>query len=537
MPVPSDPVASHPDDPGHLLPTTVDGRPVADTALGPIVGNLVRGAAGVVSVFAGIRYAQAPVGDLRWRRAQPAGAHDGDLDASSPGGVCPQEPNPAIRLGPDPTMSEDCLWLNVWTPAGATPTHRAPVMVWIHGGAYIFGSVAQPLYDATTLAATGDVVVVTVNYRLGIFGFADLSSVGAGFETNVALSDVLVALRWVRENIAAFGGNPDAVTIFGESAGGGIVTTLLTMPAAAGLFHRAIAQSSPATSMYDQERAERVTASMLDGLESRTADGVRRAESAALVAASMRAFAQVPDTAPGTIAFAPVIDGDLVPRHPLDVYRAGQSLPVPLLIGTNRDEATAFKFMKSPLMPITPDDIRRMFADMSEQYPDVVLPERAEIAAAYSGLRPKVAGLGVARDVAFRMPTLWLAEAHTTRAPVFVYRFDFATRMLRMLRVGAAHATELPYMWGNLVNGSKDITFLLGGRGQGEAVSRRMLARWAAFAHGGAPDARGIEDAPDWPAYDPRTRPVLVIDERDRVAENLDADLWRAWGEDVLSFR
>ena len=252
----------------------------------------------------------------------------------------------------------------------------------------------------------------------------------------------------------------------------------------------------------------------------------------------MRAFTDVPSTNPGTIAFAPVIDGDLVPQHPLDVFRAGESHPVPLLIGTNRDEANLFKWMKSPLMPITTADIERMFADIAREHPEVTLPARAEVAAAYSGLRPKVAGLGVARDVAFRMPTIWVADAHSARAPVYVYRFDWATRMLRMLRLGAAHATELPYVWGNLVSGSKDITFLLGGRADGEKLSRRTLGRWAAFARTGVPDVDDDDqDAPEWVGYTTDSRAVLVIDAQDRVVDDLDADLRRAWGADVLGFR
>lgn len=517
-------------------------RPVVTTHLGPVRGRRAESTEGAVNVWRGMPFAAAPVGELRWRRAQPPVPYENEFDAGANGPVCPQEKNPAIALGPGTEMSEDCLRLNVWAPAGATPESKLPVMVWIHGGAYVFGSGTQPLYDGTQLAATGDVVVVTFNYRLGALGFADLSTLGEQFETNTALSDVLAALRWVQETIEAFGGDPANVTVFGESAGGGIVTTLLTMPVAEGLFHRAIAQSSPATSMYDHDRARRVTRSFLRALgvgapdgETPTPEALFDPDPAAIVAASMRVFADVPADSPGTIAFAPVIDGDLVQRHPIDVYRDGSSLPVPLLIGTNRDEANLFKWMKSPLMPITPHDITRMFADIAREYPHVTLPARAEIIAAYSGLKPKVAGLGVARDVAFRMPTLWVADAHSTRAPVFVYRFDWATRMLRALRLGAAHATELPYVWGNLVAGSRDITFLLGGRADGADVSRRLMRRWTSFARTGVPHTDEVH--PEWPGYHTGTRSVLVVDAQDRVVDDLDADLRRTWGDEVLGFR
>ncbi|MEE4022014.1 carboxylesterase/lipase family protein [Gordonia sp. PKS22-38] len=510
---------------------------VVTTTYGPVRGTRGDG----VDIWRGIRYASPPVGELRWRRARPPERHDDVVDATTFGPVCPQERNPAIGLGKDASMSEDCLFLNVWRPDADRPL---PVMVWLHGGAYVFGSGSQPLYEASTLARRGDVVVVTLNYRLGALGFVDLTSLDETrpegdprrFESNVALSDVLLALQWVRQNIAAFGGDPDAVTVFGESAGAGIVTTLLTMPAARGLFHRAIAQSSPATSMYDHERSAGIAARVLSALDLGPADAARleTIDVDRITEATMKVFTDVPADSPGTIAFAPVIDGDLVPRHPMDVFRAGDSLRVPLMIGTNKDEAALFKWMKSPLMPITPADIERMFASMIVEYPDVQLPPRAQITSAYSGMRPKVAGLGVARDIAFRMPTVWLAEAHAQHTPVHLYRFDWATRMLRALRVGATHATELPYVWGNLVAGPADITFKLGGRKTGEAISERMQRRWTSYAHRGNPDDGG---ALRWPVYDAQTRTSLVIDGDDRVVDDLDREIRDAWGDEVLSFR
>ncbi|MFW0783281.1 carboxylesterase/lipase family protein [Gordonia sp. CPCC 206044] len=506
---------------------------VVNTTYGPVRGS----ANPAVEVWKGIRFAAPPTGDLRWRRARRPQPHDDVVDARRFGPISPQERNPGILLGKDVVMDEDCLFLNVWRPVGADDTSSLPVMVWLHGGAYVFGSGSQPLYDATELVSGGDVVVVTPNYRLGALGFADLTAFDLpGCETNPALSDVLMALEWVRDNISGFGGDVDNITVFGESAGGGLITTLLTMPSARGLFHKAIVQSSPATSMYDHARATRVAQRFL------TAAGIRDTDAALLqtldvehiVAATMQAFSDVPARNPGTIAFSPVIDGDLVPQHPLDVFRDGASLPVPLLIGTNKDEAALFKWMKPPLMPITPDDIERMFAALMVEYPDVALPQRARVTSAYAGAEPEVLGLGVARDIAFRMPTVWSAEAHSRHSPVYLYRFDWATRMLRALRIGATHATELPYVWGNLVAGPADITFLFGGRKTGDAISERMQRRWVAFARDGDPTG---EPALDWPAYDETTRATLLIDATDRIVDDLDGDIRRAWGDDVLSFR
>jgi para-nitrobenzyl esterase len=511
------------------------GHPFTDqlvqTRSGPVRGV----ADGRIRTWKGIRYAAPPVGELRWRAPVAPEPWTDPVVTTEFGAVSPQPQSP-IPMGLGTHSSEDCLFLNVWSPANDTVRPR-PVMVWVHGGAYIFGSGSQPLYDGATLASDGDVVVVTLNYRLGALGFLDLTGFGVDgqeFDSNLALRDVLLALQWVRDNIAAFGGDPDCVTLFGESAGGGIVTTLLTVPAAAGLFHRAIAQSSPATSIYDSARGHTVAKLVLEQL------GVAAAEARSvpvddLVAAAARVFDHVPTTTPGTLAFAPTVDGDLVPDYPVKVARAGRSHPVPLIIGTNRDEAALFRWMKSPLMPIAPTTIRAMFAEIAAEQPGLQLPSEAQIGSAYSGIRVKAVGMHVARDVGFRMPTLWLAEGHSAVAPVYLYRFDWTTPMLKLLRLGAAHATELPYVWGNLVMGAKDITFKLGGLKAGRALSKRLRTRWVNFAVDAKPV--GAAGEPEWTPFTSGDRATLVIDRSDRVVDDLDRGIRTAWGDEVLSFR
>lgn len=487
----------------------------------------------------GIRYAQAPVDDLRWRAPRAAPDAESEIDAASFGAACPQPFSP-MPLGEGIGQSEDCLFLNVWAPDTESPSPR-PVMVWLHGGAYVFGAASQRTYEGTRLSVSGDVVVVTLNYRLGALGFLDLDAAfpGAGFDTNPALRDVLLALAWVQRNIAAFGGDPAQVTVFGESAGGGLVTTLLATPSASGLFHRAIAQSSPASSVYGRERAGRVASHFVElvGVDAAAPDAVetlRTMDAATLADASRRLFADIPTADPGTLAFAPVVDGDLLPEAPVTALSEGRGLPVPLMIGTNKDEASLFAYMKSPLIPVTGERIEQMFADMAAENPEVVLPERSQVLAAYEHLRHRALGLGIAGDIGFRLPTLWVAEGHSAVAPVHLYRFDHSTPFLRLVRLGATHGSELIYVWGNLDGGPKDLTFRLGGRRVGEEVSHRLQERWSGFARGGEPSASG---APDWPAYTPASRATLVIDALDRVVDDLDADLRRAWGEGVLAFR
>ena len=496
---------------------------------------------GVLS-WRGIRFALAPIGERRWRDPIAVPDADGETSAVAYGPVCPQPANPAISLGEGAVQDEDCLSLNVWTPPGDAGAPR-PVMVWLHGGAYTFGSSRQPMYDATSLVSSGDVVVVTVNYRLGALGFVDLSHAvsGSGFDGNLALKDVLLSLRWVQRNIAAFGGDPDRVTIFGESAGGGLVTTLLAVPSAVGLFHRAIAQSSPASSVYGTDRARRVAEQFLtelgvDAADPDAADTLRSTPAARVVAAGQAVYTAVPTTDPGTLAFAPVIDGDLLPEAPVTVLREGRGIPVPLLIGTNKDEASLFSFMKSPLIPITGERIDQMFADMASENPGVELPTRDQVLTAYEHVRHRALGLGVARDIGFRLPTLWITEGHGSAAPVWFYRFDHSSPFLRLIGLGATHASELPYLWGNLVSGPKDLTFRLGGRRVAELISSRMQARWTAFARGEDPSA---PDGVAWPTFSvsgEHARATLVIDRHDVVVDDLDGDLRRAWGDETLAF-
>lgn len=511
-------------------------RPIAHAPAGSFVGSREK----LASVWRGIRYAKPPTGELRWRDPVAASPADGMVDALVYGPAAPQLANPAVPLGEDTRVDEDCLFLNVWAPSGHQAAgHQAealPVMVWIHGGAYTFGSAAQPMYHGAKFVSTGEVIVVTLNYRLGGLGFLDLSGVNsAEFDGNLALKDVLLALRWVRHNIAAFGGDPDRVTVFGESAGGGLVTALLATPSAEGLFHRAIAQSSPASSMYGAERATQVAKRFLAavGVPDGDAERLRALASEEVVQAAMSVYAQVPQQAPGTLAFAPVIDGTLLPEAPVKVLSEGRGLKVPLIIGTNCDEASLFKFMKSPLIPIADDRIMQMFGDMSAEAPEIEMPPIEQVRAAYEGVRHRALGLGVARDIGFRMPTLWVAEGHSRVAPVWLYRFDYSTPFLRLLGLGATHATELPYLWGNLDGGPKDPTFKLGGRRVAQSISPRMRARWVAFAKGEAPNA---PDAPAWAAYELTSRSTLVIDAVDRCEPDLDGALREGWGDTVLSF-
>ena len=512
----------------------IDNR-VAETCYGPLRGS----DDGRVKVWKGVRYAAAPVGELRFRAPEPPEPWTEVVDATAFGPACPQPAIPNVPLDLGAPQGEDCLSLNIWAASDTRPGDRKPVLVWLHGGAYVLGAASQPLYDGRRLAAGGDVVVVTVNYRIGVFGFLDLSSFNSSrqyFDSNIGLRDVLAALGWVRDNIAAFGGDPDRVTLFGESAGAGIVTTLLAVPAAAGLFAGAIAQSSPATSVYDSGRARQTAVAVLGKLGLATSDvqRLREVPSAALVSATSEVFNEVPVRNPGTLAFVPIVDGDVLSDYPVKAAQKGRSHPVPLIIGTNKHEAALFRLMRSPLMPITPHAITSMFNQIAAEQPDLQLPTQEQIVSAYARVWRKARPVSIATDVGFRMPSVWLAEGHRRVAPVYLYRFDYSTPLLKLLLVRAAHATELPYVWGNL-GGPKDPTLKLGGAKTAKAVSSRVRTRWINFATQSKPT--GPAGEPDWTPYQGTDRACLIIDRRDAVVHDIDARIRAAWGSEVVGFR
>jgi para-nitrobenzyl esterase len=504
-------------------------HPVVDTAYGPVRGI----DDGKAMSWKGVRYAAPPIGDLRFRAPEPPTPWTEVADADTYGFVCPQPPVPNFPLDLGAPEDEDCLFVNIWAPPGTKPGDAKPVMVWVHGGAYVLGSSSQPLYDGRRLASGGDVIVVSLNYRIGVFGFLDLSQVSDHFDSNIGLRDVLAALRWVRDNIAAFGGDPARVTLFGESAGAGIVTTMLAIPEADGLFAGAIAQSSPATSVYDQARAQRVTRQVLDNLGITDSDAHRlnEVDVPALISATKKVFDEVPVRNPGTLAFVPIIDGDLLHDYPVKVARRGGTHPVPLILGTNRNEAALFRLMRSPLMPITPRAITSMFNEIAAEQPDLQLPTVEQLGSTYRGKRR---GTSIASDVGFRMPSVWLAEGHCRVAPVYLYRFDYSTPILKLLLVGAAHATELPYVWGTL-GAPKDVTLKLGGAKPAKALSKRIRTRWTNFAATAKPI--GPAGEPDWTPYQEADRACLVMDRTDRVVYDADARIRAAWGSDILHFR
>nr|WP_070377516.1 carboxylesterase/lipase family protein [Rhodococcus sp. WMMA185] len=465
---------------------------------------------GDLIAWRGIPYAAPPVGALRLRAPQRAKSWSGVRQAVDFGFRAPQRGMSSA--------SEDCLTLNVLAPAQPSDTPR-PVMVFVHGGAYSGGSSASSLYDGRSLARRGDIVYVSINYRLGALGYLDFTQYSTPerpFDSNLGLRDQVAALEWVRRNIAEFGGDPDNVTVFGESAGANAVTTLMATPAAKGLFARAIAQSPPAASAYSVERAARWARELLEiaGV-SRSGAGtwLETADPSEFVEVGTTLANRGADEEPGTRVFAPVVDGVFLPSHPLDSFASGSGHPVALIIGTNRDEGTIFPRLHD-ILPTNPTRIEKMFSHVDRAVKDRVL-------AAYSGYPGRQAATALGGDVSFWEPSILCAQGHAAVAPTYSYRYDFAPRLLRVLGLGATHATELVAVFGPAGLSARALT-LLGGRGGLASVTDTVQSHWLHFARYGTP-------APGWPRYSPERRETLIIDEVCRIESDPRGEVRRAW--------
>ena len=433
-------------------------------------GTLHGARTGSLLVYKGIPYAAPPTGERRWRGPAPAPHWPGVREATAFGADCIHERGEWETDRKDAPMSEDCLFLNVWAPAGAIKG-GVPVMFWIHGGGFTAGSGSQALYDGSALAARG-VVVVTINYRLGRFGFfahpALTAEAGTAPTGNWGLMDQLSALRWVRTNIRAFGGDPAKVTIFGESAGGGSVNTLMAMPAARGLFARAIAESGGG-------RDQGVPLAVAEG------KGKAFVTSAGVTGDDLAALRAIPADklrgGDGATYSGPMIDGRLVRERTDVAFLAGRQAPIPYMVGANSYE---IGFVAAPMrMPFT----AMVGAQLGTSRPAMV--------AAYGSAEAYERSF--AGDAMFIEPARFLAGLAATHRS-YLYLFDYVEEGQRNKDPGAAHGSELPFVFGTLNTLRKPAT------DADRAMARLVGDYWVAFAKGGDPDGGGRTP---WPRYAP----------------------------------
>ena len=467
-----------------------------------------------------IPYAAPPTGDLRFRAPAPVTPWTGVRDATEFGFAAIQN-----RKGSQTgarvyqPQSEDCLTINVTAPATPSDKPRA-VMVFIHGGGYLFGTSAVELYSGKSLVSRGDVIVVSFNYRLGLFGYVDFSQFSTPerpFDSNLGLRDQVAALEWVQRNIAAFGGDPGNVTIFGESAGAAAVTTLFATPAAHGLFHRGIAESSPADWATTKEAADDLALRCVKamGATPETAATVlSTTDPGDMRRAAGKIVYRLMQDQPGQFAMIPVVDGDFLPKHPLEAYADGSANPVPLIIGTNRDEGTLFSKFADHL-PTNPQRITRMLGRANIASPQA-------ITAAYPGYPAKNAAVKLGGDYIFWRPSIEVCAAHSAHAPTYNYRYDFAPRVMTRMGLGATHASELFAVFGFGDTRAGLALTALGGRKGLREVTQELQGHWLSFAKTGAPRE-------SWPTYDTETRKTLVFDARTRVVSDLNKQRRLAW--------
>jgi para-nitrobenzyl esterase len=482
-------------------------------------GDLRGTSEGGVGVWRGIPYAEQPVGDRRFLAPAPPQPWAGVRDAVEHGPLPPQSKSFVGGGRDDPKVRDEaCLTLTVWSP---DTDASLPVMVWIPGGAFVFGAGQFQLYNGSRLAVNGNVVVVNITYRIGVFGGLELSDLGDGFDDNLALRDQLAALGWIRENIAAFGGDPERVTVFGESAGGSSVLALLASPAAEGLFSRAIAQSPALPLIADREVRAARAHDFLQRL------GVRVDEIKALPQRQLRRAAgrlQLKSAASTpTLAYGLTYGVDLLPEHPVDAARGGRVAKIPLIIGTNSHEASMFAWTKPPMLPTTKASI--------DAYINRTAPgARQRLLAAYPHYPARRELLAFGSDVMFGAPAWAFADAYSAHAPTHMYRFDHFGFSLRLLGLGATHGSEIVHVQHSYGSFLGRKMHPLGRRLQ-PSVGRRMQRTWLDFsAKGWESDRIEWSSGQDWPMYDTERRLTrIILSARDKVVSDPDGGRREAW--------
>lgn len=484
---------------------------IAETTTGPVQGRLKEN----VLLFAGIPYAAPPVGDLRFKAAQPHESWGQVRSAQKFGYPAPQVPSGGFTDNAPVNWNEDCLTLNISTPA--LDGNRRPVMVWIHGGGYRTGQGGIPWYNGARFALNGDIVVVSINYRLGALGFTDLSGFGAEFAVSGVngILDQIIALRWVQDNIDRFGGDPDQVTIAGESAGGFSVATLLGSPLTEGLFHRAIPQSGAAHHTLTAEAGLKVTQHFIEAMKADDISTLQVASVDQILAAQQQVdsivqgnFGVINSLGDSVSPFYPVVGNSVLPRSPLEAISAGAGADIAVLTGTNLDETTLWGYG-------TVDEarLRKTAAEFGGG---------ESLLAAFRKERPGASAndlmIAMTTDHSFRIPAIRLAEARAKyKAQTWMYLFCWESRALEG-QLKATHSLEIPFAFDNLHQPGVD--FFLGEGDIPQHVADVMHKAWIDFIRDGDPG---------WPAYDPGQRITMCFNDESEVMQDPQSISRSAW--------
>lgn len=488
---------------------------IVQTKQGQVSGHVEKG----VNAWLGIPYAQAPIGKLRFQSPQPPSSWEGVRKADSFG--APSIQSPSQFLG-DATPSEDCLFLNIWSPAA--DAKKRPVMLWIHGGGFVVGSSTSEMYNGANLSRNGDVVVVSINYRLGILGFLYFDKFiqeKYGYENNVGIRDQIAALKWVKENIAAFGGDPENITIFGESAGGTSVETLLATPAAKGLFTGAIAESGPASVLWQPEVACNITnkflrtlgvsADSLQLLQTMPADSLLKAQDWLLNYMVDKTTQRV---------FSPTIDGEFLTNDIATCLSPKQSGNVALMIGTNNDEATMFASKRLHMVPSKEEELDREFLSL------ISTDAKKTVTAAYPGYPKKRAILDLLTDAVFRIPAVRVAECQSMHSPVYMYKYEWTSPLLNMVGLRSFHGLEIPFVFGNSDGRIGKILRIVASKKTFKNLSGSMQQAWINFARYKNPNGQGEEV---WKKYDKEDRATMIFNKKTQLVNDPGKAQREAW--------
>jgi para-nitrobenzyl esterase len=476
----------------HAVDSKKAGGVVVRTRRGPIRGEAEKG----TLVFRGIRFAAAPVGRLRfrppvaptpWAEVRPA------LDFAP---ACPQLVDIDPTENNNSVMAEDCLAVNVWTPKNDGV--RRPVMVWIHGGGFIEGSARNSWYDGALLAKRGEVVVVTLQYRLGAWGFLELSELGGpeyAESGNLGVLDQIAALQWVHDNIAAFGGDPQNVTLFGQSAGAGSAGILMVTPLAHGLFHRAILESGTPKELIDKTHSVEVSRAYIRSAGVGSIEELQNLSMVQVRDAQRKLF----QTSFGS-SFRPIVDGTVIKEWPMQVIEAGRAASVPLLLGTNLDEIRLWPALYDAALEQKPPNLlERQVAEIADSNAQAVIATYRELDVDYGDAVVHLIG-----DLLMRLPSIRLAEANSRFSPTYMYRFTYrSTSSYKKFR--SSHGMELPFVFG--VIDELDAIVFVGRDPRRQTVMKRVQQAWINFARTGDPSQAGLF----WPKYEEKNRATLEL--------------------------
>ena len=512
--------------------SSAPANPVVETTTGKVRGFSSRG----VAVFRGIPYGASTTGPNRFMPPQKTEQWAGVRNCLNYGHSCPEGgtgvvENDAHGRNTDEdefllyrthgwTRGEDCLRLNVWTASPAASSRKRPVMVYMHGGGFTGGSGNDLLcYDGESLARDHDVVVVTHNHRLNLFGYLNLAEIGGeryASSGNVGMLDIVAVLEWVRDNIGNFGGDPGNVLIYGQSGGGGKVSTLMAMPAAKGLFHRAIVQSGSTLRTGDPEAASRRAAAVLDelGISKEQLDKLNTLPTSVLQtvqpAVQRRLAGAGGPPAGGLGGWGPILDGKIIPAHPFDPAAPAISADVPMLIGTCLNE----------MVNGTDNPDRETLTDneLLKRVTDRYKEKAGDILAAYRKEYPGESAFGLWAAISagglMRLNAVTQAERKAAQggAPAYMYLYAWRTPMLGG-QIGTFHSSEITFAFDN----AELCPHYAGGGTEALALSSKMGAAWAGFAHAGKPGHSGL---PPWPAYDQETRATMIFNSPCEIRNN-----------------